>query len=441
MATNATTRLQATAIKTSTKNVTKAKVKAATPRTRVHALELPKFRYVDDVTRFLDKMNEEVDELASMVHVQQKALAFLQSPKENVQAALLKAATFEFNVSPEAGEKRSHLKRKIDPDIPKIVVPNIDKLKNQYALSENLYEKHRLLESVETQLALQFPDRGGEGYQNAAGALKALKDKVGEKLKEVLGFLNEIAAKHVPRTFKRYMEAIALEVQEHVAFEDSKVFLYVSATPEGELAFTYYLMLIGATNDEGKVTPHLYISVQWVVGSSINVQVNHEYELPNQLLREGGTDVGSVGEAVKAISHLLDLEDFATSMGTVPLATQLRMDPSTINQTMFTFKDIISKIDIDSEKLVFKLRPGLEKEQIKEIGYALYPEVKELFKGSRKTKLRMSSTSKQIEFQVINVAERGAVHFQDAEFLQQRFGLNDSQLRKVVELLNNGERP
>lgn len=443
MKTKATHRLQATLITkqrlksrylTEKEVINRARLES---KSRVVAIELPKFRYLDDVNRFLDNMAEEVNELDSLINVQQKQLAYLSKPKDTVKAALIKAATFEFTIEPDAGAKKSHLKRKIDPELTKIVVPNVKKLQTQYGLSEDLYEKHRLLESVETQISMQFPDRRGEAYEAAISSIRKLKAKVAEQLKTVLGFLNEVAAEHVPRTFKRYMEAIVTEVQEHVTFESNQVFLYVSATPEGELVFTYYLMLQNAMNDEGQITPHLYISVQWIVGTSVHVQINHEYELPNALMKDPGSEVGSVGEAVKAISHLLDLEDFATSLGTVPLATQLKMDPSKITEGMFTYRSFIKKVSIDADKLVFTLLPGITEDQIDEIKYPLYQEVRELFRRSRSAKLRMKVSNKAIEFQIINVAERGEVQFSDAEFLKDRFGISDQQLRKVVQVLNN----
>jgi len=414
------------------------KIQAARPQ-KVCAVELPKFRYIEDVNRYLDQMSNEIDELDQLIKIQQKSLAYLRRPMDKVRASLVSAATFEFDISPDAGAKRTHLKRKIDPELTEIVVPNIKKLKEQYGLSEDLYEKHRTLEAIETQLAMQFPDKRGPAYEEAVGSIRKLKTKVGDRLKEVLGFLNQVAAEHVPRTFKRYMEAIVQEVQEHVLFESNQVFLYVSATPEGQLVFTYYLMLQNATNDEGQVTPHLYISIQWVVGASVHVQINHEYELPNQLMRDPGTEVSSAGEAVKAISHLLDMEDFATSLGTVPLATQLKMDPSRITEGMFTYKSFIDKLTIDQDKLVFHLRKGTTPEQIDEIKYPLYQEVKELFKKARSAKLRMRVSPKEIEFTIINVAKEGEVNYGDAEFLKDKFGLNDSQLRKVVNVLNQGK--
>jgi hypothetical protein len=433
---NAAARLQSTLSKTKIKSTTQKLKTRSQARIQVRAIELPKFRYIDDVSRFLENMSDEVDDTDKLIKVYQTQLAYLKKPKDLVAAALVKAAEMEMTITQDGG-KKTRLKRKIPTDIEKIVVPNVEKLKDQYALSEDLYEKHRTLEAVEAQISMQFPDRRGEAYEATIAALNTLKAKVAKQLKTVLGFLNEVAAKHVPKTFEKYIDAVRQEVQEHVLFEDSNLFLYVSVTPEGHLAFTYYLMLVNATNDEGEVTPQLYISVQWIVGETLSIQLNPEYELPGQLLKSGGTEVDSVGEAVKAISELLAMEDFATSLGTVPLSTQLRKPASELKPEMFSYKDFIQKLDVDNDKLVFKLRKGVDEEQAEEIAKALFMEVKSLFRNSRSAKIKMKFSPQQVEFMVHNVAKGGEVSSHDAEFLVEKFGISEQQLRKVINVLNN----
>jgi hypothetical protein len=434
---NAAARLQSTLSKAKIKSTTQKLQERSLARVQVRAIELPKFRYIDDVKRFLDDMSEEVDDTDKLIKVYQTQLAYMKKPKDWVSAHLVKAAEMEMTITQD-GDKKSFLKRKIDPDLSKFVAPKIKDLEKQYALSEDLYEKHRTLEAAEAQIAMQFPDRRGEAYEGVMASLNTLKGKVAKQLKTVLGFLNEVAAKHVPKTFEKYIDAVRQEVQEHVLFEDSNLFLYVSTTPEGQIAFTYYLMLVNATNDEGEVTPQLYISVQWVVTQGITIQINPEYELPGQLLKEGGNEVSSVGEAVKAIGDLLALEDFSSSLGTVPLSTLLRKPISEMKPEMFTYKDFIQKLDVDNDKLVFKLRKGVDEEQSKEIALALFQEVKALFKNSRSAKIRMKPSTTQIEFSVTNLAKGGEVSSQDAEFLGEKFGLNEQQLRKVINVLNSG---
>lgn len=407
---------------------------------RSASIELPKFRYLDDAVRYLEQLSDETRETDQVIKQMKKSLAYLLSPKENVKAALVTAADMEFVITDDSDDKsrRSRMRKKINPALIKeIAVPNLNKLEKQYKLSEDLYEKHRTLEAMQTQLAMQFPDRRGEAFDSAMGSLKALTEKVAAQLKEVLGFLSDVAEQHVPNEFKKYMNAVSAEVSEHVLFEDSNLFLYVHVDSEGELVFTYYLMLINATNDEGRTTPHMYISIQWkVTANEVEVQINHEYEAPNKLLKTGGTAVDSAGEAVKAISHLLDLEDFSTSLGTLPLSQQFRKAPDQMDPNMFSFRQFIGKLEVDNDELVFKLRKGVSKDQAKEIAYQLFQEVKQLIKNSRTAKLKVTYTNKEIRFRIVSVAQGLDVSTYDAEFLRERFGLNEQQLRRVVNIIN-----
>lgn len=422
-------RIQAS-LKDSAPKGKKMKVKAA-------GVDLPKFRYVDDVTRFLDEMRIEINESGQVIKQQQMSLAHLKIK------ALASGVTFE--IAPrDAKQERTTLRKMksvIDPSLTKVVVPSLSKLKTQYALAEDLYEKHRTLEALETQLAMQFPDRRGESYQKAEGGLHELKGKVAEQLKTVLTFLNEVASKHVPKTFTAYMNAVADLISEEVIFRDSDLFLYVSVTDEGALVFSYYLMLIDAINDDGQTSPHLYISVQWIVGDSVYVQLNHEYEVPNALLRAGGTPVSDAGHAVKAISELLTIEQFSTGLGNVPLALQMKIDPSKINTNMFSFKDFIKSISVNEDSIAFTLRKGIaDEKELDEVGYQLYKEIKLLVKG-KDAKVRMaidkSGSVRKIVFTISKVATGGEFNAYDAEFLRDKFSLSDAQLRKVVNILNS----
>jgi hypothetical protein len=107
---------------------------------------------------------------------------------------------------------------------------------------------------------------------------------------------------------------------------------------------------------------------------------------------------------------------------------------------MFSYKEFIKKVDIDNDAITFTLRPGTTAEQAREIMSPLYLEVKQLFRNSRSLKLKAQVSSKAIKFTMNNVAQRGAVSLHDLEFLAEKFGLNDQQLRKAVKFLNEGDR-
>lgn len=406
---------------------------------KITATEIPKFRYIDDIKRFLDKLQVDIDLSGKLLVQQQKLLANTFKVCTPLNAAMV------FNVTPsDPKEQRKTLRRlktKIDPSLTKVVVPNMKKLESQYNLAEDLYEKHRVVESVETTLSISFPDRRGEQYNATMTQIKAMKAKIAEQLKSCLEFLNEVAEKHVPKQFTQYTDTVANLVSDHVIFKESHSFLYVSVDPEGNLLFTNYLMLQDVANDEGDVASHLYISVQWTVSNdpSVHVELNHEFEVPNKLLGSG-TEVGSVGEAIKAISDMLELENFSTALGVVPLALQLKVDPTSLNPQMFSYRDFIGKVLVDERTISFKLRKEASSPAtVAEIAAQLYKELKGLLK-TKNVRLTMKQNKVAgiyvITFNIVKIAEGGELSMYDLEFLRDKFGLNSQALRKIGNIIN-----
>ncbi len=402
--------------------------------------ELPKFRYAEDFLRYLDELGREVDDIGELVKQRQRQLATLLKATEV-------RASFTFDVSPsDPAEQRKTIRRlrtRIDPDIAKVEVPNIKKLQSQYNLAEDLHEKYKTVESMETQLGLQFPDRRGDTYTATINALAAMKAKIAEHLKTCLQFLNDVANKHVPKQFTKYVEAVSALVDEYVIFKDSSSFMYASVTPEGDLVFTAYLVLLDAINDEGEIAPHLYLSIQWVVSDhpSIRVDLNHEYDVPNKLLGSGEL-VGSVGEAAKAISDMLEIENFSSALGVVPLALQLKVDPARLSSEMFSYRDLIDKVTVDEQTIAFKLRPEADSpEMVKAVSYQIYKELKELLK-TKQVRLTMKYSKKDgsdlVIFNIVQTAKGGELNTFDLEFLRDKFGLSSQALKKIAAIINQG---
>ena len=396
--------------------------------------ELPKFRYIEDVTRYLTDFAKDFKETQQIIKQHQSLLA-------NVLKTVKLTAGENFSITDgDEGLTKSLIRKskvKVDPELTKVIVPAIGKLKTQYALAEDLYNRYRILESLTTQIAMQFPDRRGAAYDKAESGLKELKDKVGAALKEVLEFLNLVAKKHVPQSFQKYMSAVQDLISEEVIFKDSELFLYVSVDDDGSLVFSYYLMLIDAINDNAEIHPHLYISVQWVVGGNVFVQLNNEFEVPNVLLTQGGTEVSTAGTAVKAISDLLLLENFSTALGDIPLLMQLKVDPSKVNLDLFSYREFVTKLEVDSAAFIFTLKKAaLDPKILNEVKMQLYKELKVLTKNNG-TKIKLSETGNKLKYTLYRVAKGGEVNTFDCEWLQDKFGITDQQLKKVVNILNS----
>lgn len=259
------------------------------------SIDTPKFRYLDDAVRVLENMESETRDSDALIRVQQSLLAYLLRSRDRIEATLSK---------------------KIDPGLKKTVVPSLKKLEDHFGLSEELHDRLRLLEAIESQIAVQFPDRQGRVYDDAISLLRTLKKKTNDQLKIVLQFLEQIAEKHIPKSFERFRQAVAQELEQHLTFLGSEQSLYVSIENE-QIVFTNYFLLKQA-RDENRIVPQLYISLQWIVGQALHVDLNHEFELPAQLYVNPGIETQTLNDTVQAVSRLLNEEGFNSSFGEPP---------------------------------------------------------------------------------------------------------------------------
>lgn len=405
------------------------------------AVNIPQFRYLEGYKKFVDELKKSIKELGQIADRQETLLASSLSANTLLSAAA--TDTFTINLTPDEKEAKTRLRklaRKVDPKLVKVVVPNQKALEKQYALCEELYEKYRTLEAVESQVSTRFEGTASKKFRTE---LTTLKNQVEKALKKTFDFISKLAQKHVPASFQKYMDAVSSEVQEHVHAQDVELMLYVSVY-SGSLVFSYYLKIENAINDDGSITPVLYVAVQWVVGNdkvdpSTMVYLDHGFETPNDLLRQGdGISVSSAMSAVKAVGELLSLENFSTELGVVPLSLAFLRDPANISKDLFNVRDLISKLSIDGTTITFTIKSKVPKADYGKIGNELYPQVKQLLKNQRSARLRKNEFpgKREIVFTTVGVAGPLDINMQDAEFFKDRFGISDTALRKIVRILN-----
>ncbi len=163
--------------------------------------------------------------------------------------------------------------------------------------------------------------------------------------------------------------------------------------------------------------------------------------MPNKLLGSGEL-VGSVGEAAKAISDMLEIENFSSALGVVPLALQLKVDPARLSSEMFSYRDLIDKVTVDEQTIAFKLRPEADSpEMVKAVSYQIYKELKELLK-TKQVRLTMKYSKKDgsdlVIFNIVQTAKGGELNTFDLEFLRDKFGLSSQALKKIAAIINQG---
>jgi len=410
-------------------------------------VNIPQFRYLEGYRDYLKDLKVSIKEIEQLVNKQEKLLASSLTATTRLSAA--SNSTFTITLRDEdADDARARLrklKRTMDPDLVDVIVPNKAALEKQYKLAEELHEKYRTLEAVESQIITRFKDAPA-----AKGMIREIaeaKKGVGKALRKCLGFISDLANKHVPKSFQKYIDAISEEVDAHVPCQNTQNFLYISVTGEGSLVFTYYKMMEDAINDDGSVTPALYIVVQWVVGNNkvdpaIYVYLEHDYVTPNSLLKQGhGTEVTSAGSAVKAVAHLLSLEQFSSELGVVPLSLAFLHDPANISKSLFSVADLIDTFEVSGTTITFNIKKAVPKNDYSKIGSELYVDVKRLLKNQRTARLRMDSMpgQRKIVFTSVGTAGPLDISYEDAEFFKERFRIDDRQLRRIVHILNQGK--
>jgi hypothetical protein len=200
-------------------------------------------------------------------------------------------------------------------------------------------------------------------------------------------------------------------------------------------------MLIDAINDKGDITPHLYVSVQLHLTAepTLSIDLNHEYEVPNKLIGQG-EKVGTVGEAARALNDMLSMESFSSALGLVPLALQLKVMPSKLEE-MFVARDFVDRVTVDDHTITFRLRQEVsDPETASEVCYTLYKDIHALLKtkGVRLTMRKPEPDGKHrsVTFNIVQVAKSGEINHHDLEFLRERFGIGSVALSKIARIIN-----
>lgn len=162
---------------------------------------------------------------------------------------------------------------------------------------EFFYEKYRLLEAVEVQVSLQFPDRGGQVMGGLLTTLARLKLQAAEQLQMQLTALNEEAEASIsplPQRFCNQLRSELLKMRGIGRFIAS--YLYRDGA-----ALTFYIQLA----DVGRAN-HVYISCH--LGEKRFIKLAHEFELPPHVAKDPGQAVITVDDAVAAVRRLIKEE-------------------------------------------------------------------------------------------------------------------------------------
>lgn len=392
-----------------------------------------KFRSLEEIRKVVREMLDDQRNDTQLVNQTEKLLAKLAASK-------VKAAQ-DFKIMDITNTKTvTKKKRTINVDFPIVKVPSSRELMKSYDLAEALSEKYKYAMNLENEVRMNFSKFGSnKNVQDTLGSIQKLKQSLETNLHKLFQVLNEVANGHAPKEYLKFVQTLADELinNRHIECDSGKTMTYAAIAKgeknEQQLVFAGYIILVNAVSDEGKVAPTLYVVVKWTVGGDVEIFVEHEFFAPTLLT--GGTTVENTREAIKVVADQLSLEGFSSQIGNLPVSMQIRQPASGLSPNLFTAAEFIAKVTADADELIFTMKPeGMKNaEQIKT---QLFLEVKSMLKNKRSTKVRMKQEGNKIAFTFSGLDQSGGIHVHDLDFLGDKYKLKESQLRKIVNIVN-----
>jgi len=336
-----------------------------------------------------------------------------------------------------SGDKDLKIKRTktLNVDFPVVTVPNMNELQKNYSRVSKYSEQYKSLIATENEIKMNFKNASNKNLVALLGSFTKLKEDMEAAMRELFAFLHKVAQKHAPKEYLDFVTSVAknLEENKHIECDSIDTFTYVALSKEGELVFAGYVILKNAVSDDGKIAPHIYVTIKWTVKGNVEIFVEHEFVAPSLL--EHGKVVEDTKQAVKSIANQLALEGFSAEIGNLPVSMQIKEPAGGLRREAFSASKNIVDVHAKHEELIFELKPGLKPNEIEEIKAQLFMEVKGMRK-SRNVKIRMSQKGNDLTFTFSNLDQSNGILLQDIEFLQDRYHLDSTQLRKIVNTIN-----
>lgn len=238
--------------------------------------EIPRFRYSDDVLRFLSRLSKDVAELGAVCDLHHKAA--------------LKALT-----NAELGDvKAKHAAKTMQA---------VKRLDDLYNAVHTLTDFRRAVDSCETTVSLMFASQQRRITPECT-KLRSSIDAIQVRILEDLNALGKCPQ------FAAYLDKLKAQVATILKCADMQTYSYVHAQ-NGALCYVYYLVLIDVKNAMQRRAPYLYISMRWTPGRSFVIDVNHEFEVPTRLLVSDAGTSCKPADAFATIQALLTKEQFS----------------------------------------------------------------------------------------------------------------------------------
>ena len=370
---------------------------------------------LDDVMRSLKKLTKKVAEVLQLHRVTQDQMV--------TAGMILEIRSEDSKNSP----------RVRDGDSEKVNIKNMNALRSKYKVLQELFHTKTELEAMDASLRVNFAK---DLPEKALKELEKLKREVLKGINEAFSFLRDVASEHMPRKLELLSKGVRSAVEKSLMYKKGVLYHYVFEV-EGDLCFTYYLQLVGVEDEKGKVFPEVFLTMTQRLGPNpgFYVGLQHHFTPPSEdLLMKKVKDIKS---ALAAFSTLLELDSFDNTLGSLPL--DVLLNPKSIVKDLFSYKAMISSLDIDEHSITFNLKSTAE-DKVGDIASQLYKELNAVQRRSN-ARLRMSverGKHPKVLFKFVPSKEAPPIQPTDLEFLKLRFGVDDESLVKITRILNLG---
>lgn len=379
-----------------------------------------KFKTLNDASKYLANLEQEIYDLKTLFN----------NEKDELQASIIKAQKFTLSFDKKPAGISS-----MDLEGGKFKVPGgIRKLKQSYKLLADLSKKQETLEAVQSSIILNFGDDGKA--KETLTKVKELLNLVTKEMNEVSAFLNDLATSSIPKSFDKYVFAVAQEIVNHCELTEKQydVYYYLSTVNEN-LLFSAYIELRNVLNNDGDTIKSIWISVHWCVSEDIRVSLDYKWVPPVTLYLDSRIKVTNVNDTARAIDKMLDAEDFVVSIGTRPLDRFLNpnIPVDKISVSNLQMKGKIKSLDVEPDKITVTLA-NIPIAQLQQLHAQIYTGIKRLFTPKTKLRMAISKDGKTLVFTVTNYAQSKEFTTQDIDYFKS-WGLTDSQIKKIEMIL------
>lgn len=378
------------------------------------------FRFLDDALRAIEKLNDEVSTLLSLQKQYQRQTA----------ALFLEVKLPSIKLSPELDPTGGH---------PKIA--NLDKMRKNYAVVHELWETQNAIAALETKIRVSLANKDVD-VDKAIGELAKVRKRILDGLQEAFAFLSNLANRHLPEKFQRFDEAMSNILEKSIAYQDSKTFTYIYEVNR-DIVFSTYFQLMKVTDDDGTYFPELYIVTSYRTGNSAEagnyVGVLPAFVPPSEhvLMKKVDTIKGSI----RALNMLLALDNFSTTMGSLPISMLLKDASIGIDRELFLYQQYIKSIRVDEEQVVFVLKPEItDKDIADKIIKSIYQDFKELIRKNRAQphmSIKKAEKCFVLTFFFPVTGDTPPAVEDDVRFLKDRFNLNDTTVKNILRTINS----